>query len=226
MRDVKIEYGDAHMAISVPDDALIVRHGETYQDPPAVDAVAAARQALARPLGLPPIRELVGPGKKVAIAFPDRVKGGSHPQAHRKVALPLILADLAAAGVGDGDISLVCAIGLHRKNTRAELEQYLHAELFERFWPDRLVNHDAEDPEGIVQLGTDEWGNELAFNRTCAEADLCILIGHTQGNPCGGFSGGYKMPVTGLTTWRSIRGHHTPASLYNPDFLPISPRSH
>ncbi len=226
MQDVLLEYGDGTMPVSVPDNATVVRYGETYQDPPAVDAVEATRRALASPLGCPPLRELAGPGKKVVIAFPDRVKGGSHPSAHRKVALPLILEELAAAGVRDEDITLICAIGLHRKNTREEMEQYLPLELFDRFWPDRLVNHDAEDPGGIVHLGTDEWGNELAFNRAAAGADLCILIGHTQGNPYGGFSGGYKMPVTGLTTWRSIRGHHTPASLYRPDFLPISPRSH
>lgn len=226
MKDVLLEYGDEQMAVVVPDDAVIVRYGETYRDPPAVDPVAATRQALSQPLGLPPLREMVGPGKKVAIAFPDRVKGGIHPLSHRKTALPILLEELAAAGMHKADITLICAVGLHRKNTREEMAQYLPEEVLDQFGSDQLINHDPEDPDGIVQLGTDEWGNELAFNRACAEADVCILIGHTQGNPYGGFSGGYKMPVTGLTTWRSIRGHHTPGSLYRSDFLPVSPRSH
>lgn len=29
-----------------------------------------------------------------------------------------------------------------------------------------------------------------------------------------------------MTTWRSIRSHHTPASLHRADFVPISPHSH
>jgi hypothetical protein len=214
------------MAVEVPDNATIVRYGESYNDPPVVDAAAATLRALREPLGSPPLRELVGPGSRIAIGFPDRVKGGSHRQSHRRTALPIILEELASAGVRDTDINLVCAVGLHRKNTRSEMEEYLPQELFDRFWPDRLVNHDAEDPDGILRLGTDDWGNELAFNRKCAEADICILLGHTQGNPYGGFSGGYKMPVTGLTTWRSIRGHHTPGSMYRTDFLPVTPRSH
>lgn len=227
MQDVLLEYGDAQMAVSVPADALVVRYGSTYVDPPAADAAEATRRALASPLDAPPLRALAGPGKKVAIAFPDRVKGGVHPQSHRKTALPLVLEELAAAGVRDRDITLVCAIGLHRKNTFEEYQQYLPGEVLDRFWPTgQIVNHDAEDSDGIVRLGTDQWGHELAFNRVCAEADLCILLGHTQGNPYGGFSGGYKMPVTGLTTWRSIRGHHTPGSLYRPDFLPVNARSH
>lgn len=227
MKEVLLEYGDDHMAAAVPDDALVVRYGETYTDPPTVDAAEATRQALAQPRGLPPLRDLVRRGSRVAIAFPDRVKGGVHAGSHRKVALPVILEALADAGVRTEDITLVCAIGLHRKNTREEFEAYLPAAVLERFWgTGQIVNHDAEDPNGIVRLGTDEWGHELAFNRVCAEADLCILLGHAQGNPYGGFSGGYKMPVTGLTTWRSIQGHHTPLSLYRPDFLPVNPRSH
>lgn len=214
------------MTVDVPDDALIVRYGETYADPPVIDAAAATRAALARPLGSPPLADLVGPGSRVAIAFPDRVKGGTHSRSHRRTALPVILEVLAAAGVREKDIRLICAMGLHRKNTRDEIEAYLPKEVVQRYWPEQLVNHDAEDPDGIIRFGLDEWGNELGFNRTCAEADLCILIGHTQGNPYGGFSGGYKMPVTGLTTWRSIRGHHTPATLYRDDFLPVSPHSH
>jgi hypothetical protein len=34
------------------------------------------------------------------------------------------------------------------------------------------------------------------------------------------------MPSTGLTTWRSIRGHHSPGSVYRDDFMPISTHSH
>jgi hypothetical protein len=55
---------------------------------------------------------------------------------------------------------------------------------------------------------------------------FAIMIGHSSGNPYGGFSGGYKMPCTGLTTWRSIRCHHTPGTMYRDDFVPISSGSH
>lgn len=224
--ELELEYGDDTMIVRVPASTTVVRYGETYTDPPGVDPVAATRTALASPLGMPPIRELVGSGSTVAIAFPDRVKGGTHALAHRKVAIPLILAELAAAGVEDRDVRLVCAIGLHRKNSREEMAAYLPPEVLERFADDQLVNHDAEDPEGIVQLGHSAHGDHVDFNRTCAEADLCIVLGHAQGNPYGGFSGGYKTPTTGLTSWRSIGSHHTPGSMHRSDFVPINPHSH
>lgn len=101
-------------------------------------------------------------------------------------------------------------MGLHRQNTLEEWYQYLGADLVTRFYPDRLVNHDAEDPKNLLDLGKDQMGNYVECNRLLAEADIPIIIGHSAGNPYGGFSGGYKMLVTGHTGMKSISSHHTP----------------
>jgi nickel-dependent lactate racemase len=220
---VDLEYGDGTMRIEVPDGTPIIRAGDSYAEPTALeDPVAATREALRNPLGSTPLHRRVGPGSKVAIGFPDRVKGGFHATAHRRVALPLILDELERAGVPDRNITLVCGIGLHRKNTRDEFAAYLGDELLRRFGPQQLVNHDAEDAAGLVQLGESEHGDHVDFNRACFEADLTIMLGHAMGNPYGGYSGGYKMPTTGFTSWRSIRSHHTPATMYRSDFVPVS----
>jgi len=226
MQEVLLDYGDELMTVQVPDSATVVRYGETYVDPAEVDPWEATRQALENPLGMPPLRELAKPGDKVVIATPDRVKGGAHLRAHRRVCIPLMVEILREAGVGLEDITLLCAMGLHRKNTLEELYWYLGKDIVDSFWPDRLVMHDAEDPNGILDLGTDEMGNVVTCNRLVAEADLPIIIGHVQGNPYGGYSGGYKMAVTGLTTWSSIRCHHCPKTMHRDDFLPASTHSH
>jgi len=226
MTDVHLDYGDERMLVQVPDSSTIVRFGETYTDPPEIDPWQATRDALENPLGMPPLREMAGPGDKVVIAFPDRVKGGAHERAHRRVAIPLLLETLQNAGVGLQDITLLCAMGLHRKNTLEELHWYLGKDIVDAFWPDRLLMHDAEDPAGIVDLGSDDMGNAVTCNRVIAEADLPIIIGHVQGNPYGGYSGGYKMAVTGFTTWSSIRCHHSPATMHREDFLLASTKTH
>jgi hypothetical protein len=227
MTRVPLEYGDEMMTVEVPDHATVFWPGRSHVDPPEVDPAEATRRALAAPHGAPPLREMVRPGSRVVIAFPDRVKGGTHERAHRKVAIPIIVEELERAGVRAQDITLLCAMGLHRKNTYEELVGYLGQRTVDAFWPERLLMHDAEDPEGIVHLGTTEYGDVVEVNRHVAEADLAILIGHTQGNPYGGYSGGYKMAATGITTWRSIRGHHSPATMLRGDFVPVNvDRSH
>lgn len=222
MKEVLVEYGDGKMPVEVPDSATIFHVGRDNSDPPEVDPYEATRQALANPLGMPPFSRLVKKGSRVVVAFPDRVKGGAHPRAHRRVCIPIIVEELKKAGVQDRDITLLCAMGLHRKNTREELYWYLGREIVDQFRPTRLVMHDAEDPDGIMDYGHDAMGNAVNVNRRVAEADLAVMIGHVQGNPYGGYSGGYKMCVTGVTTWRSIRCHHCPDTMHRDDFIPTN----
>lgn len=225
MQEVELDYGDTRMRVELPDAAVIVRYGKTYTDPPAVDPVAATRKALAQPLGMPPLRTLAGAGKKAVIGFPDRVKGGAQPTSHRRVAIPLIVEELLAGGTRLEDITLLCAIGLHRKNTLEEWHGYLGHAIVDRFWPDRLVNYDAEAPD-LIDLGTDGMGNRVQCNRLIAEADLPIVLGHVTGNPYGGYSGGYKMIVTGMSGWQSIASHHTPSTMHRRDWLGAGTHSH
>jgi lactate racemase len=223
-RQVKLDYGDDVMEVDLPDSSTVVKYGITYNDPPEVDPREAARKALDNPLGMPPLRELARPGKTAVIAFPDRVKGGSHEKAHRRVCIPLIVEELLRGGIKKEDITLLCAPGLHRKNHREDMLGYLGKDIMDEFYPDRIFQHDAEDPE-LLDFGLDEMGNVVQCNNLIAECDIPILIGHVQGNPYGGYSGGYKMAVTGLTGWRSIASHHTPSTMHKADFLPASNHS-
>ncbi len=225
MQEVLLDYGDGHMRVELPDSAVVVRYGKTYTDPPEVDPAEATRKALEKPLGMPPLRELAGPGKKVVIGFPDRVKGGAQKNSHRKTAIPIIVEELLKAGTRMEDITLLCCMGLHRKNTLEEWYWYLGKEIVDRFYPDRIVNHDAEAPD-LCDFGLDGMGNVVQCNRLMAEADLPIVIGHCAGNPYGGYSGGYKMIVTGISGWRSIASHHNPSTMHRTDWLGASAHSH
>ena len=209
MQKVLLDYGDGKMETELPDSAAVVKYGITYQDPLEVDPSEATRKALENPLGMPPLRELAKPGKKAVIAFPDRVKGGAHAKAHRRVCIPLIVEELLKGGIKKEDITLLCAQGLHRKNTLEEWYWYLGKKIVDEFYPSQMTQHDAEDPE-LLDFGKDEMGNIVQCNSLIAQCDIPIIIGHVQGNPYGGYSGGYKMAVTGLTGWRSIASHHSP----------------
>ena len=120
MKDVLLDYGTAHLNIELPDTAIILRYGEHYNDPPKVDPTKTTRVALDNPIGLPRLKELAGPNKTAVIVFPDRVKGGAHPTAHRRISIPMILRDLIDGGCNLKNITLLCAQGLHRRNTYEE----------------------------------------------------------------------------------------------------------
>jgi len=170
-----------------------------------------------------PISKQVKEGSKVTIIFPDRVKGGEQPTSHRKISIKLILQELYDAGVKKEDILLICSNGLHRKNTEKEIRGVLGDELFFEFiHTGQIINHDSEDYEHLVDLGKTPQGDPVIMNKYVYDSDFAVLIGHTQGNPYGGYSGGYKHCATGITHWRSIASHHVPKVMHREDFVPVN----
>lgn len=226
---LQFEYGQGLMSAELPDNTDVFIPGETVKDPPHIpldEIYEATRQAILHPIGMAPLSELAGPGKTAVIIFPDRVKGGSQPTAHRKVSIGIVLDELTKAGVADKDIKLICSNGLHRKNTSEEIYTMLGGEIFHRFWHSgQIINHDSEDWDNLVDLGVDSQGNTVILNRYVFDADIPILIGHSLGNPYGGYSGGYKHSATGITHWKSIASHHNPDVMHREDFVPVSHKS-
>ena len=227
---VDFEYGQGYMGIDLPEERTdVFIPGETVADPdfiPLDTIEEETRKSILNPIGMDPISKLVSEGSKVVIVFPDRVKGGEHPTAHRKVAIPILIEECLKAGVRQVDIKLICSNGLHRKNTKEEIRNILGEELFNRYWwSGQIVNHDSEDYDNLVDLGVDKQSNPVIMNRDVYEADLNIFIGHTLGNPYGGYSGGYKHSATGITHWKSIASHHVPDVMHKSDFIPVNHES-
>lgn len=226
---LSFEYGHGFMDAEVPDDTDVFIPGETVPDPPFIpeeQIEAETLKSLQHPMGMPPLTELAKPGSKVTIVFPDRVKGGEQATAHRKVSIKLILNQLYSVGVKKEDILLICSNGLHARNTDQQQKNILGSELYYQFkHTDQIINHDSEDYEHLVDLGKTPQGDRVLMNKYVYDSDLAILIGHTQGNPYGGYSGGYKHCATGITHWRCIAAHHVPKVMHRPDFVPVSQNS-
>ena len=223
------EYGHGTMSANLPDTTDVFIPGVTVPDPdhiPLDEVVEATRQSILNPIGMEPLIKLAKKGSKCVIIFPDRVKGGEQEMAHRKVSIPLVIEQLYAAGVEKKDILLICSNGLHRKNTKQEIRGVLGDALMNEFWPThQIINHDSEDYDHLVDLGTTDRGDPVLMNKYVYDADVAILIGHVQGNPYGGYSGGYKHCATGITHWRSIASHHVPDVMHGKDFTPVSGHS-
>ena len=226
---LSFEYGHGMMDAQLPDNTDVFIPGETVADPPCIpesELEERTLQSLRNPIGMEPLSKLAKKGSKITIVFPDRVKGGEQATSHRKISIKLVLQELYAAGVEKKDILLICSNGLHRKNTEQEILGVLGKELFDQFWHcGQIINHDSEDYDHLVDLGVTERGDPVLMNKYVYDSDVAILIGHVQGNPYGGYSGGYKHCATGITHWRSIASHHVPSVMHRKDFTPVSSSS-
>lgn len=223
---LSLEYGNGFMDAELPDNTDVFIPGETIPDPPHIPYERLEEETLKsirNPLGMPPLTELAKEGSKITIIFPDRVKGGEQPTAHRKMSIKLILKELYSVGVKKEDVLLICSNGLHRKNTEKEIKNVLGEELYHEFSvTGQIINHDSEDYDNLVDLDKNAYGDPVIMNKYVYDSDVAILIGHTQGNPYGGYSGGYKHCATGITHWKSIASHHVPKVMHKPDFVPVN----
>jgi hypothetical protein len=165
---------------------------------------AAIRYALNHPEGMDPLHALLEPGLKVTIALDDislPLPPMKTPDVRQSV-LEVVLELLADSGVDD--VHLVIANALHRRLTEAEMKRMVGARIHDAYYPDRYYNHDAEDPDGIVELERTSHHEVVAINRRAAESDLLIYV-NINLVP---MDGGHKSVGTGLANYASLQAHH------------------
>ncbi|MDH4147240.1 MAG: nickel-dependent lactate racemase, partial [Acidimicrobiia bacterium] len=169
------------------------------------DPVAAIRAALANPIGADPLATQLRPGMKLTIAFDDISLPLPPMQAPdiRSMVLEAVLDCAAAAGVDD--VEIIAALALHRRMTEDELRHAVGDRVYDAFAPSgKLYNHDAEDPDGMVTLGTTPHGEAVRMNRRAAESDLVVYVNINLVS----MDGGWKSTATGLSDYQSLRHHH------------------
>jgi hypothetical protein len=132
--------------------------------------------ALDSPVGSAPLQERLRPDTKLTIVFDD-VTTPAPPIRGTDVRSRIIEAVLTrAAAAGVDDVALVCATGLHRRTTEAELEQMLGERVFRSFFADGLLtNHDAEDADQLRVVGSTEAG-PIEVNARAADSDLVVHV--------------------------------------------------
>lgn len=176
--------------------------------PPLVDFSGAVSHALARPVNSQPLRRLAKSGHRVCIVFTDSTRA-----APDHILVPALLRELEAAGIKDTDITLLCGLGMHRPATGEELETKLGPTILRRY---RVVNHDARNPNALVDLGRTDSGIPLCVNRLAVDADLLMATGLVEPHQYAGYSGGRKTVAIGAGGEPFIAATHGPQMVDHP----------
>ncbi len=203
--ELTLRYGRGGLLVALPDNVDVVT---TRFTPGLLDETAAIREALRRPIASAPLVNLVKPGDTVVIAHSDITR--ATPNARL---LPVLLAELEAAGVARADIALLNALGTHRPQTEAELRAMLGDAVVERY---RCLQHDGNDDNGLVALGRTRFGHPVRVNRRFMEADVRILTGLIEPHFFAGFSGGPKGVLPALAGAESVVTNHGRAMIAHP----------
>jgi nickel-dependent lactate racemase len=138
---------------------------------------------------------------KIALLFDDMQRATP-----AQFAIPAILNRLNKAGVSDERVTAICARGSHPSPTQEQIAKKVGQEALQRL-QGRIHIHDSQSPENVF-VGKTRRGTAVEINKDVAEADLVIGIGTCMPHPYAGYSGGCKILMPGVSSYRSIGEHH------------------
>ncbi len=194
--NIELGFGNGLQMLEVPDanvsEILVPNEIGT-----SLSAEEAVRRALENPIGSPRLRDIVKPCEKIVIVTSDITR----PMPTYAV-MPFLFKEFEAAGVSDKDITLVFALGSHRKHTDEEKIKLAGEETFKRI---ACIDGDVKD---CVHLGTTVRGTPVDIVRTVAEADKRICLGNIEYHYFAGYSGGAKAIMPGVSTRDAIQSNH------------------
>ncbi|MCH2381761.1 MAG: nickel-dependent lactate racemase [Pedosphaera sp.] len=200
---VNLAYGSGHLPIEVPDDRT------TVIEPTHIDGLADEKEsvinALQKPIGSQSLLDRISPATKICIAFTDLTRATPNDRI-----IPWLLEHL---GGPNDNITLLNQLGTHRPNTREELETMLTPEVVANY---RVLNHEPENPEALVQVGTTADGTSALLNRHIVEADLRIITGFIEPHFFAGFSGGVKGIMPGCAGLETVMSNHGAKNIGDP----------
>jgi nickel-dependent lactate racemase len=204
---IQLAYGRDGLTVDLPAAADVVNARFV---PGLPDEAAAIRQAIRQPIGMAPLASKVKPGDKVVIVHSDITRATPNDRI-----LPVLLAELEAAGARRDDIMMLNGLGTHRQQTPAELRRMLGDFVVDNY---RCLQHDAYDDANLVPLGKKtSFGNAPRINRVYLEADVRILTGFIEPHFFAGFSGGPKAVLPALAGADSTLTNHGVSMIGHPN---------
>jgi lactate racemase len=192
----QLQYGRGGLAVEIPSSDVTVLRAKHEEGLP--DEAAAFREAVRRPIGSAPLKELVGATDRVAVVIPDITR----PLPSDRL-LPWLFEELSH--VPPENFTIVNGTGSHRTNTEEELVAMVGREVTSNY---RVVNHNAHDPGTLAFVGRSPEGRDVYMNREYVEADRRIVLGFIEPHFMAGFSGGYKGVFPAVADIDSIMHYH------------------
>jgi nickel-dependent lactate racemase len=201
---VDLCYGAGRLPVDIPSSRVTVLEPTLVDGLP--DEAEAFRRAVREPIGARPLRELIRPHDRLAIAIPDITR----PLPSDRL-LGWLLEELAH--VPDSQWTIVNGTGSHRINTEGELLAMVGPEVMRRV---QVVNHSAHEPAGLERAGVTPDGRPVFLNREWVRADRRIVLGFIEPHFMAGFSGGFKGVFPALADIDAIMHYHRAGVIGDP----------
>ncbi len=123
--------------------------------------------------------------------------------------LPHVIDELNGAGVGDVDMTIFFANGMHRKQTAEDMNKLIGPGILGR----KVVNHDSKDKANLEYVGRTRRGTDVSINKRALDCDFKIGIANVDIHYFAGYSGGGKSLLPGVSSFDTIQQNHSMMTL-------------
>lgn len=189
LREINVPYGSRVATACLPARNLMAVVSPTPVAP-CEEPEIEVRRALRKPVGSPPLSQAARGTQRAVIIADDLTR-----QTPVQIIVPALLEELNAAGLDDGVISVLIALGTHRPMTSREIEDRFGLEVMRRV---PVLNNPWGDPAQLADLGVTPNGTPIHVGRDAAEADFLIGLGSIVPHHISGFSAGAKIIQPGI----------------------------
>lgn len=194
---VRVAYGEGTIEVPLPRGVRADMIHSKEADP-LPDPAASIAEALARPIGSPPLADLAAGKRSAVLSVPD----GTRPTPLHLILPPLL--EAITPSIPMENVLVLFATGMHRPVTEEEAGRLLGKRLAAE------VRWESHDPSRTKNLGRTERGTAVDVNGKFLDADLRIAVGLVEPHLLAGFSGGRKLVGPGLVSMETMRVLHGP----------------
>ncbi len=195
--EVELGYGKGTVWVNVDESGLLGVLEPASIEESGLSERQEIEKALSNPVNSPRLESMIKPGEKITLITSDITR----PCPSYKV-LPPLMEELDRAGVRDDDITVVFALGSHRKHTEEEMKKLVGENIYSRY---SCIDLDAGN---CLNIGVTKRGTPVDVFRPVVEADRRICVGNIEYHYFAGYSGGAKAILPGVCTKDAIQANH------------------
>ncbi len=156
------------------------------------------KRSLKNPIGTKRLKEIVKPGEKIVIVTSDITR-----PMPSQIVLPPVMEELSKAGIPQKDITVVLALGSHRKHSEEEKKLLVGDDIYKS-----TIEIIDSDMDRCVNLGMCKNGTPVDIFEPVAKADRIICMGNIEYHYFAGYSGGAKALMPGVSSYEAIQANH------------------
>jgi len=202
-----LPYGKEKVSFELNEDEISgILQSDINSYVPPFDGYTLVKNAIENPIGSKKLSELAKGKGNVCIIASDHTR-----PVPSKIIIPLMLAEIRK-GNPDANICILIATGLHRTTTKEELVYKFGEDIVRN---EKIIIHDCDDNDNLVNLGTLPSGGRFIINKIAADADLLVSEGFIEPHFFAGYSGGRKSALPGVCARETVMYNHNSTFISN-----------